>query len=555
MFWRSKEVIENNYTKRALLKSMGFTNYDLERPLIGVANSWNTLVPGHINLRQIAEAVRAGIRQAGGTPMEFGFIAACDGVAVAHSGMHYILPTRDLIVHDIEMMVQAHCLDAVVLLGSCDKIVPGILMAAARLDIPAIVVPGGNMEGGDIFDGRPSDITSLGEAAGMLRIGKISQEEFDALEDKVAPGCGSCSFLGTANSMCCVAEAMGMTLPGAGTASAVTAERLRLAQESGRAIMDLVEKDITARQIINKNSLDNAIKVAMAIGASTNIPLHILAVAYEAEVELSIHDFEEHSRTIPHIARVNPAGPATVSDFHKAGGVSAVMKELESFLDLNVMTVNGKPIGENIASAKILNEDIIRTINDPFNREGGLAVLRGNLAPDTAVCKPAAIDPSMRIFRGKAKVFNSEEETMQAIHEGRIEEGDVLVIRYEGPKGGPGMREMAKTSKFLYGLGLSMKTALVTDGRFSGTNNGCFVCHVSPEAAEGGPIAAVQDGDFITIDIPNRAVTLEVRDDEIQRRLALWQKPKQKFNSGYLSLYSRLAESASKGAIIKHRVE
>lgn len=534
---------------------MGFTNHDLQRPLIGIANSWNNLVPGHFNLRQIAEAVSGGIRQAGGTPLEFGFIAACDGLATGDYTMHYILPTRDLIAHDIEMMVQAHCLDAIVLLGSCDKIVPGILMAAARIDIPAIIVPGGNMEGGAEFDGRPSDITSIGEAIGMLLAGRISREEFDSLEDKVAPGCGSCSFLGTANSMCCVAEAMGMTLPGAGTAPAVSAERFRLAQESGRAIMGLVEKGITARQIMNKSSMENAIKVSMAIGASTNIPLHMLAIAYEAEVDMTIDDFETPSRLVPHIAKINPAGPATVGDFHKAGGVQAVMKELGTLLDLNAMTVNGKRLGENISSAETINSDIIKSLKEPFNKEGGLAVLRGNLAPETGICKPAAIHESMRTFRGKANVFNSEEEVTEAIGQGRITEGDVIVIRYEGPKGGPGMREMAKVSKFLYGLGLALKTALVTDGRFSGTNNGCFVCHVSPEAADGGPIAVVENGDFITIDIPKRSLTLEVPEEEIKNRLARWKKPKQKYGSGYLSIYSRTVESAGLGAIIRHRFE
>jgi len=555
LFWRSKELIEKGPSRRALFKSMGYTNYDLARPLIGVANSWNTLVPGHFNLRQVADAVKDGIRQAGGTPVEFGFIAACDGLANGHEGMHYILPTRDLIANDIEMMVQAHRLDAVVLLGSCDKIVPGMLMAAARLDIPAIVVPGGNMEGGVHFDGRPSDITSLREATGMLKIGQITQEEFAELEDKVAPGCGSCSFLGTANTMCCLAEAMGMTLTGSGTAPAVSAARLRLAQESGRAVMNLVEKSITARQIINKQSLENAIKVSMAIGGSTNVALHLPAIAYEAEADITILDIERLSRTTPHLARIYPAGPANVPDFHRAGGVAAVMKEMESLLSLDVMTATGKTMGENIAKAETANSEIIKTLSNPINSEGGLAVLRGNLAPDTAISKPAAIHPSMWLFTGKARVFDCEEAASKAVMGGEIKEGDVVVIRYEGPKGGPGMREMASISKLLYGMGLALKTALITDGRFSGTNNGCFVGHISPEAAEGGPIAAVNEGDTITVDIQNRELRLHVSEDEIKQRLSLWQRPKPKFKSGYLSLYSRLAESASLGAIIKHRQE
>ncbi|MFW6428980.1 MAG: dihydroxy-acid dehydratase [Desulfosalsimonas sp.] len=552
MFWRSKDVITNIPARRSLLKSMGYTDYDLKRPLIGIANSWNTLVPGHFNLRQVAAAVSTGISQAGGTPMEFGFIAGCDGLANGHPGMHYILPSRDMIASDIEMMIHAHCLDAVVLLGSCDKIVPGILMAAARLDIPSIIVPGGCMEGGMFFDGRSSDITSLSEAQGMLKAGKITQKEFDELEDNAAPGCGSCSFLGTANSMCCTAEALGMTLPRAGTAPATSALRLRLAQDSGRAIMNLAEKEITARKIINKTSLENAIKVCMAIGASTNTALHLPAVAYEAEADISVEDFEKYSRTIPHIAKVYPSGPANVGDFHNAGGVPAVMKELSSVLDLEAITVSGKTMGENLASAKTENPEIIRTMQEPFGSEGGLAILRGNLAPDTAVSKPAAIDPSMRKFKGKAKVFDSEESAMEAVNSNLIKEGEVIVIRYEGPKGGPGMREMARISKFIYGLGLALKTALVTDGRFSGTNNGCFVGHVSPEAAEGGPIAAVKDGDDITIDVPERKLTLHVSEDEIKKRMEKWKKPEPKFKSGYLAIYSRLAESASRGAVIRH---
>ncbi|MCF8111019.1 MAG: dihydroxy-acid dehydratase [Desulfobacteraceae bacterium] len=555
MLWRSKDVITNNATRRALLKSMGYTDYDLKRPLVGIANSWNTFVPGHFNLRQIAAAVSTGISQAGGTPMEFGFIAGCDGLANGHPGMHYILPSRDMIANDIEMMVNAHCLDAVALLGSCDKIVPGMLMAAARMDIPSIIVPGGCMEGGMYFDGRSSDITSLAEAQGMLKAGKITEEEFAELEDNAAPGCGSCSFLGTANSMCCIAEALGMTLPGAGTAPATSALRLRLAQDSGRAVMNIAEKEITARNIINKISLENALKVGMAIGASTNLALHLPAVAYEAEAGISVEDFEKYSRTIPHIARIYPSGPANVKDFHNAGGISAVMKELASVLDLGAMTVTGRTMGENIYSAKTQNPEIIRTMQQPFGREGGLAILRGNLAPDTAISKPAAIEPSMRKFKGKARVFNSEETAMEAVGNGVIKEGDVIVIRYEGPKGGPGMREMARISKFIYGLGLALKTALVTDGRFSGTNNGCFVGHVSPEAAEGGPIAAVNDGDEITIDIPERKLTLHVSEDEIKKRMQQWEKPEPKFKSGYLAIYSRLAESASKGAVIKHRIK
>ena len=555
MFWRSREIIgtESGANKRALFKSMGYTDSDLQRPLVGIANSWNTIVPGHINLREVAGSVKNGIIKGGGTPLEFGVIAGCDGIANNHEGNHYILPSRDLIANDIEVMIQAHCLDGVVLLGSCDKIVPGMLMAAARLNVPAIVVPGGNMEGGVHFDGRSSDTTSLREALGMLRIGKITKEEFADLENNVAPGCGSCSFMGTANTMCCLAEAMGMTLTGGGTAPAVSAARLRLAQESGLAIMNLINESITARQIINKKSIENAIKVSMAIGGSTNTLLHIPAIAYEAEIDISLQDFEDISRSIPHLARIYPAGPANVPDFHRAGGVAAVMKELSSLLDLDALTVNGKTIGENVLTTRVEDPDLIRSLDRPYNKEGGLAVLSGNLAPDTAVSKPAAIDPSMLLFSGTAKVFNSEEEATAAINGGDINDGDVIVIKYEGPKGGPGMREMAQVSKLLYGMNLALSTALVTDGRFSGTNNGCFVGHVSPEAAEGGPIAVVENGDKITIDIPNRKLTVHLEDQVIKERLTKWEKPEPKFKSGYLSLYSKIASSASEGAVIKHR--
>jgi dihydroxy-acid dehydratase len=532
---------------------MGYSDYDLDRPLIGVANSWNQVVPGHVNLRQVSEHVKQGIHQAGGTPVEFGVIAACDGIANGHDGMHCILPTRDLIANDVEMMVQAHRLDGVVLLGSCDKIVPGMLMAAARLDVPAIMVVGGPMLGGCDFDGRASDVTSLFEALGMLKAGKIDDATYSKLEDCVAPGCGSCSFLGTANTMCCVAEAIGMCLPGSATIPAVNAARLRAAQESGRQIVKLVEEGITALQIINTKAIENAIRVVMAIGGSTNTALHLPAIAYEANCEITMDLLDELSRTTPHIAKINPAAAPNVPDFHHAGGVPAVMKEVLPLLHHDALTVTGRTIGENVAHGEVKDPSIIKTMANPWAREGGLAVLRGNLAPNTGVTKPAAIAPEMHTFTGRARCFNSEEEADQCILSGLVREGEVIVIRYVGPKGGPGMREMAKPMKLLYGRGLALSTALVTDGRFSGTNNGCFVGHISPEAAEGGPIAAVQDGDLITIDIPKRSVHLHLSEEEIKGRLAGWQRPEPKFKKGYLALYSRLAESADKGAIIRHR--
>ena len=556
MNWRSRKTLERPEwsMNRALYKGMGYSDYDLDRPLIGVANSWNRVVPGHYNLNHVSEYVQQGIRQAGGTPVEFGVIAACDGIAQGHDGMHYILPTRDLIANDIELMVQAHQLDAIVLLGSCDKIVPAMLMAAARLDLPAILVVGGPMEGGCRFDGRSSDITSLTEGLGMLKTGKIEEAEFRQLEDCSAPTCGSCSFLGTANTMCCMAEAMGLCLPGSATIPATFAERLRAAQDSGRQIVALFNRGISARQILNQKGIENGIRISTAIGGSTNAALHIPAIGYEADCDISMDLFEEICRSTPHIARMNPAAPSNVPDFHHAGGVPAVMKELLPLLHGDALTVTGKTVAENVAAARNLNPDIIRTMADPWSKGGGLAILRGNLAPNTAITKPAAIHPDMQTFTGKAHCFDSEEQADKAILEGQVKEGEVIVIRYEGPKGGPGMREMYKAMKLLYGRGLALKTALVTDGRFSGTNNGCFVGHISPEAAEGGPLAIVQNGDTITIDIPRRELKLHLSDKEIQNRLAKWQRPEPKFKKGYLALYARLAESADKGAIIRHKI-
>jgi dihydroxy-acid dehydratase len=557
MSWRSQEILKRPERSmvRALYKSMGYSDEDLGRPLIGIANAWSRVVPGHYNLRSVSEYAQQGIRQAGGTPVEFGVIGACDGIAEGHDGMHFILPTRDLIAADIEMMVQAHRLDAVMLLGSCDKIVPGMLMAAARLDVPAIFVAGGPMAGGCEFDRRSADVTSLTEGLGMLKAGKIDEDAFRKLEDCAGPTCGSCSFLGTANTMCCLAEAMGMSLPGSATIPAVQADRLRAAQESGRRIVRLVEQGITARQIIGRKSLENAIRVNAAIGGSTNAVLHILAIGYEADAEVTTDDFEAFSRTTPHIAKMNPAAAANVPDFHAAGGVPAVMREIVTLLHGDVLTVTGRTMAENVAQAKAQDRGVIRTMADPWSHGGGLAVLRGNLAPDTAITKPAAIVSEMHTFTGKARCFDSEEAANLAILEGKVMEGEVVVIRYEGPKGGPGMREMFMAMKLLYGRGLALKTALITDGRFSGTNNGCFVGHISPEAAEGGPLAAVRDGDTITVDIPNRRLELRVAEEEIRSRLAQWKRPEAKFKRGYLALYARLAESAAKGAIIRHKMD
>lgn len=555
--WRSRDILQRpDYSMhRALYKSMGFSDYDLDRPLIGIANSWNRVVPGHYNLNQVSEYVKQGIHQGGGTPIEFGMIAACDGIAQGHEGMHYILPTRDLIANDIELMTQAHRLDALVLLGSCDKIVPGMLMAAARLDIPAIVLVGGPMEGGCSFDNRAADTTSLTEALPMLQSGAVDEATYLRLEDEASPSCGSCSFLGTANTMCAIAEAMGMSLPGSASIPATHAARYRAAQTTGRRIVEMVHEGLTARQIIDQRAIENGIRLSTAIGGSTNTALHMPAIAYEAECEIDMDQFEELCRTTPHIARMNPAAAANVPDFHAAGGVPAVMKEILSIVHGDARTVTGKTVAEDLAGVADGNRAIIRPATEPWSTGGGLAILRGNLAPDTAITKPAAIVESMQTFTGRARCFNSEEEANQAILGGIVQAGDVVVIRYEGPKGGPGMREMYIAMKLLYGRGLATETALITDGRFSGTNNGCFVGHISPEAAEGGPLAIVEDGDEVTIDIPNRSLQLAVSDEEIQARLAAWKRPKPKFRNGYLALYSRLAESADKGAIIRHRIE
>jgi dihydroxy-acid dehydratase len=555
MGWRSQKILKRpRWSKvRALFKSMGYSDYDLERPLIGIANSWNTIVPGHYNLRQVAEYVKQGILQAGGTPVEFGVIAGCDGIASGHEGMRYILPTRDLVASSIEVMVQAHRLDGVVLLGSCDKIVPGMLMAAARLDMPAIMLVGGPAEGGCEFDGRAADTTSISEALGMLKADRIDEDTFVQLENRVMPTCGSCSFLGTANTMSCLAEALGLSLPGTATIPAVWAERQRAAQSSGRRIVAMVKEGLSSRKILDHRAIENAIRLSAAFGGSTNVVLHLLAIGHEARVPVSMELFDKLFRSTPQIAKINPSAAPNVPDFHVAGGVPAILKELLPILQGDALTVSGCTVAENLKSIPDGDRNIIRPLTNPWSVEGGLAVLKGNLAPQTAITKPAAIDPRMHVFTGNARCFDSEEEANEAIIDGRIQKGEVIVIRYEGPKGGPGMREMATAMKLLYGRGLALKTALVTDGRFSGTNNGCFVGHVSPEACEGGPIAAVQDGDLITIDIPGRNLNIQLSEGEINKRLTNWQPPAPKYTSGYLALYSQLATSAVEGAILKIR--
>ncbi|MEG0484571.1 MAG: dihydroxy-acid dehydratase, partial [Oscillospiraceae bacterium] len=529
---------------------------DLAKPIIGIANTWSELVPGSYNLRAVAQHVKNGIYSAGGTPVEFGVMGACDGTAQGNEGMRFILPSRDLIANDVEVMVQAHRLDGIVLLGSCDKIVPGLLMAAARLNIPAILLPGGPMLGGAKFDGRQSDLTSLSEGCGMLSAGTLTKEELYEMENTAAPGCGSCSFYGTANTMCCLSEALGMTLPGGALIPAVYAERSRMAFSTGSAIVNLVMQNITAGQIITEKSIENAICVLNATGGSTNGVLHLTAIAREIGIDskIMLDKFDRIGKSTPLVAKVNPASKYNMEDFYLAGGIPQVMQELESILDSSALTVTGKTIKENLAQNKNakVNREIIKTIDEPFSNTGGIAVVYGNLAPEGAITKPSAIAPEMHVFNGKAKVFNCEEDAEKDILDGKINAGDILVIRYEGPKGGPGMREMYKAMKYLYGCGLAKSTAIITDGRFSGTNNGCFAGHISPEAAEGGVIALVENDDDITIDIPGGKITLNVSEETLAQRKCKWQRPQAKYTKGYLGLYTKLAASASRGAVLEY---
>ena len=555
---RSKKFLTGlgNQYYRATYKSMGFTSDDLTRPIIGIANSWSESDPGHFNLRQVAQRVRDGVYRAGGTPVEFGVIGGCDGMANGHVGMHYILPHRELIANSIETMAQINQFDALVLLGSCDKIVPGMLMAAARLDIPCILLPGGPMEGGKVFDGRESDQTSSTEAYGMLSAGKITEEEYVSLEDTACPGCGSCSYLGTANTMCALSEALGMTLPDASLAPATSARRLALAEETGVKIMELVEKEITARKVITDGSIRNAIKACMAMSGSTNAVMHLTAIAHEAELEIDVlSEFDKLSRTTPQVAKMNPACNFNVIDFFHDGGVMRMMENLtREHLDYDQMTVTGHTIGENIAAHKYLYPNTgrtIRTLSDPFGFSGGVAVLRGNLAPNTGITKPGAFDKSLHHFEGEAICFDCEEDAIAAIKGGKIVAGDVVVIRYEGPKGGPGMREMLNPTSAIAGMGLGSSVALITDGRFSGASRGASIGHVSPEAAVGGPIALVEEGDIIKINIPENTLMVDISDEEMEKRRKNWQPREPKVTSGYLRRYANMVTSGSTGAILK----
>lgn len=555
----SKKILGNKEEfafNRSVYKAMGYSNDDLQRPIIGIANTWSTLVPGNYNLHSLADYVKRGIYRGGCTAVEFGVIGVCDGTAQGHSGMNYVLPSRELIANDVETMARAHCLDGLVLLGSCDKIVPGLLMAAARLDIPCIHLAGGPMIGGIEFDGRKSDLTSVSEAAGMLRAGNITEKELEILEENACSSCGSCSFYGTANTMCCLSEALGMALPGSALIPAPHPERIRIAQQTGEAICQLVKNNITSRQILKDGAIENAIRVCLATSGSTNAVLHLSAIAYEAGLSISVMDtFEKLNLKTPVVAKVNPASKYDMDDFYHAGGIPRVMTSIQELLNLDVLTVTGQTLKENLGSYWYPfpeNHNVIRKMDNPFSGTGGLSVLHGNLAPDTGISKPGAIDSSVRIFTGKAVTFDCEEDAECAILAGEIKPGTVLVVRYEGPKGGPGMREMYKAMKYLNGMGLAKSTAIITDGRFSGTNNGCFVGHISPEAAEGGPIALIKDGDEIEIDTIHGTLNVHVSDEELSKRRRLWTPKVPKYKSGYLAIYSKLVSSAAEGAIIKY---
>jgi len=536
---------------RALLKALGLRDPDIDKPFIGIANSYTTLVPGHIHLNEIAGAVKAGITTAGGTPFEFSTIAVCDGLAMGHEGMRFSLPSRELIADSVEIMVQAHRLDGVVLVTNCDKITPGMLMAAARLDVPAIVVTGGPMLSG-VLDGKKIGYSSVPEAVGKVFAGKMSKEELKRLEDTACPGCGSCDGMFTANTMACATEAMGMSLPYCATSLAVNALKRRIAKESGARIVEMVQTDLKPSAIMTEEAFENAIIVDMALGGSTNTVLHLSAIAKEAGVTLPLKAFDKIGRRVPHLCNMIPSGPYALEDLDAAGGVPALMTELKSLLHLDALTVTGKTVSKNIESARVVDPKVIRPLNDPIQKEGGIVILTGNLAPNGAVVKTAAVSPKMLSHKGPAKVFDSEKDTIKAIQNNEIKPGDVVVIRYEGPKGGPGMPEMLLPTATLVGMGLNESVALVTDGRFSGATRGPCVGHVSPEAAEGGPIAALKNGDIIKVDIPKRRLDVELSEKELKDRLAKLKLKQPAVKKGYLKRYSMLVQSADKGGTFKN---
>lgn len=535
---------------RALFHAMGYDMEDLSKPLIGIVDSFNEIIPGHIHLRSITQAAKLGVASAGGTPIEFPAIGVCDGIAMGHPGMKFSLASRELIADSIEAVATAHAFDGLVMIPNCDKIVPGMLMAAARLNIPCILVSGGPMLAGR-YKGKTVDVATTFEAAGRYVAGKMTKQDLYDLEAKACPGCGSCSGLFTANSMNSLTEVIGMGLPGNGTIpAAYTGARLSLAKRAGRVIMDLVKNDVKPRDIMTQEAFENAITVDMAIGGSSNTVLHLTAIAHEAGITIPAPLFDKISAKTPYITKLSPAGIHHMQDLDEAGGLSAVMHELskKNLIHLDAKSVDGT-IGERIADAEITRPDVIRSVDDPYRKTGGIAILKGNLCPDYAVIKASAVQEDMLVYKGTAKCFDSEEEAIEAITHHKIKDGDVVVIRYEGPKGGPGMREMLNPTAVIAGMGL--KVALITDGRFSGATRGACIGHVSPEAMAGGPIAYVQDGDIIDIDIPGRKLNVLISDEEMAKRKAAWVKPEPKVKTGYLSRYAKLTTSANTGAVLE----
>lgn len=537
---------------RSLLKAAGLTDEEIRRPFIGIVNSKNDIIPGHINLDKIAEAVKSGVRIAGGTPFEFSVIGVCDGIAMNHTGMKYSLGSREIIADSIETMAIAHSFDALVFIPNCDKIVPGMLMAAARLNLPAIFINGGPMWSGNV-NGTKVSLTQVFEGVGAVSAGKMSEENLLYLENNACPTCGSCSGMFTANSMNCMTEVLGLGLPGMGTIPAVFSERIRLAKISGMRIMDLLEKNITARDILTLEAFRNAITLDMALGCSTNSVLHLLAIASEAEVTVDLNIFNEISSVTPQICKLSPAGEHHMEDLYFAGGLAAVMQELKQkdLLHLDCITVTGKTLGENIQGHRVLNPEVVHPVTAPYSIDGGLAILFGNLAPEGAVVKKGAVAPEMMKHQGPARVFNSENDAVKAILNDQIHTGDVVVIRYEGPQGGPGMQEMLMPTSAIAGRGLDKEVALITDGRFSGATRGASIGHISPEAAAGGLISLVEEGDLISIDIPANKIELIVSPEIIKQRRKKWQPPEPKIKNAYMNRYAHLVQSASTGAVFR----
>lgn len=538
---------------RSLMKAMGYTDEEIQRPLIGIAHAHNEIIPGHVHLDKILEAVKTGVRIAGGTPIAFGTIGVCDGLAMNHLGMNYSLASREIIADSVEIMAQAHPFDALVMIPNCDKVTPGMLMAMLRLNIPALMVSGGPMLTGR-FQGKEVHLVSVFEGVGRVKANTLTAEELGELEDKACPGCGSCAGMFTANSMNCLTEAIGLGLPGNGTIPAVAAARIRLAKQAGMAVMELLQRDIRPRDIATRDAFENAMAVDMALGCSTNTVLHVPAIACEAGVDLPLDLFNTISERYPHLCSLIPGGPHSLQQLDEAGGVPAVMKTLTNTpagLHLDVMTVTGKTLGENLARVQVRDAEIIRPIDNPYHKFGGIGVLYGNLAPDGAVVKQSAVAEEMLVHSGPARVFNSEKEAQDAILGGGIKPGDVIIIRYCGPKGGPGMPEMLSPTAAIIGMGLGKSVALITDGRFSGGTQGACIGHVSPEAAEGGPIAFVEEGDRINIDIRGKKLELDVAPAALEKRRSAWQPPQPKITTGYLARYTKLVTSGSTGAVLK----